>query len=170
MSERCERTSERTSEWPSTYVLILACSRPRCVAHHYLVPFPPIAPSLSTTSFVWLSVCLSSLFSSLSGASLFVSLEPSLALRYVHFILLTRCRQMIRFRAWILLIIKSTFTSPFFRAVFSEQSPMWFLSVFATRQGLDPIKLFSCQSPQGSIFFALYPACKQSPVSSVVTT
>ena len=27
-SERCERTSERTSEWPSTYVSILVCSRP----------------------------------------------------------------------------------------------------------------------------------------------
>ena len=25
-SERCERTSERTSEWPSTYVPILGCS------------------------------------------------------------------------------------------------------------------------------------------------
>ena len=31
MSERCERTSERTSEWPSTYVSILVCSRPQCV-------------------------------------------------------------------------------------------------------------------------------------------
>ena len=30
MSERCERTSEQTSEWPSTYVSILACSRPQC--------------------------------------------------------------------------------------------------------------------------------------------
>ena len=29
-SERCERTSEQTSEWPSTYVSILACSRPQC--------------------------------------------------------------------------------------------------------------------------------------------
>ena len=29
-SERCERTSERTSEWPSTYVSILVCSRPQC--------------------------------------------------------------------------------------------------------------------------------------------
>ena len=28
MSERCERRSERTSEWPSTYVFILCCSRP----------------------------------------------------------------------------------------------------------------------------------------------
>ena len=28
-SERCERTSERTSEWPSTYVSILVCSRPQ---------------------------------------------------------------------------------------------------------------------------------------------
>ena len=24
--------SERTSEWPSTYVLILVCSRPQCIA------------------------------------------------------------------------------------------------------------------------------------------
>ena len=31
-SERCERTSERTSEWPSTYISILVCSRPQCVA------------------------------------------------------------------------------------------------------------------------------------------
>ena len=31
MSERCERTRERTSEWPSTYVSILVCSRPQCV-------------------------------------------------------------------------------------------------------------------------------------------
>ena len=30
MSERCERTSERTSEWPSTYVSILVGSRPQC--------------------------------------------------------------------------------------------------------------------------------------------
>ena len=30
MSEWCERTSERTSEWPSTYVSILVCSRPQC--------------------------------------------------------------------------------------------------------------------------------------------
>ena len=30
-SERCEQTSERTSEWPSTYVSILVCSRPQCV-------------------------------------------------------------------------------------------------------------------------------------------
>ena len=29
MSERCERTSERTSKWPSTYVSILVCSRPQ---------------------------------------------------------------------------------------------------------------------------------------------
>ena len=29
-SERCERMSERTSEWPSTYVSILVCSRPQC--------------------------------------------------------------------------------------------------------------------------------------------
>ena len=29
-SERCERTSERTSEWPSTYVSILVGSRPQC--------------------------------------------------------------------------------------------------------------------------------------------
>ena len=29
MSERCEGTSERTSEWPSTYVSILVCSRPQ---------------------------------------------------------------------------------------------------------------------------------------------
>ena len=28
-SERCERTSERTSEWPSTYIWILVCSRPQ---------------------------------------------------------------------------------------------------------------------------------------------
>ena len=27
-SERCERTSERTSEWPSTAVCIFGCSRP----------------------------------------------------------------------------------------------------------------------------------------------
>ena len=27
-SERCEQTSERTSEWFSTYVSILVCSRP----------------------------------------------------------------------------------------------------------------------------------------------
>ena len=30
-SERCERTSEETSEWPSTYVSILVCSRPQCI-------------------------------------------------------------------------------------------------------------------------------------------
>ena len=30
-SERCERTSERISEWPSTYVSILVCSRPQCI-------------------------------------------------------------------------------------------------------------------------------------------
>ena len=29
-SERCERTSERTSEWPSTTVCILGCFRPEC--------------------------------------------------------------------------------------------------------------------------------------------
>ena len=29
MSERCERMSEQTSEWPSTYVSILVCSRPQ---------------------------------------------------------------------------------------------------------------------------------------------
>ena len=29
-SERCERMSERTSEWPSIYVSILVCSRPQC--------------------------------------------------------------------------------------------------------------------------------------------
>ena len=29
-SERCERMSKRTSEWPSTYVSILVCSRPHC--------------------------------------------------------------------------------------------------------------------------------------------
>ena len=28
MSERCERTVERTSEWPSTYIPILRCSKP----------------------------------------------------------------------------------------------------------------------------------------------
>ena len=32
MSERCERTSERTSEWPNLYVSILICSRPQCSA------------------------------------------------------------------------------------------------------------------------------------------
>ena len=31
-SERCEGTSERTSEWPSSYVSILVCSRPECSA------------------------------------------------------------------------------------------------------------------------------------------
>ena len=31
MSERCERTSERTSEWPSTYFSTLVCSRPQRV-------------------------------------------------------------------------------------------------------------------------------------------
>ena len=30
VGERCERTSKRTSEWPSTYVSILVCSRPLC--------------------------------------------------------------------------------------------------------------------------------------------
>ena len=30
MSERCERTSERTSEWPSTSVFILGYSGPQC--------------------------------------------------------------------------------------------------------------------------------------------
>ena len=29
-SERCEQTSERTSEWPSTPVCILGCSGPQC--------------------------------------------------------------------------------------------------------------------------------------------
>ena len=33
MSERCERTSERKSEWPSAYVLILGCSEPLCSVH-----------------------------------------------------------------------------------------------------------------------------------------
>ena len=28
MSEQCERTSERTSEWSSTYASILVCSAP----------------------------------------------------------------------------------------------------------------------------------------------
>ena len=32
MSERRERTSERTSEWPSTYVPILGFSNPSCTA------------------------------------------------------------------------------------------------------------------------------------------
>ena len=31
-SERCERTSERTSEWPSTTVCIFGCYRPQCGA------------------------------------------------------------------------------------------------------------------------------------------
>ena len=30
MSERCERTSERTSEWPGTYVPITSLSEPPC--------------------------------------------------------------------------------------------------------------------------------------------
>ena len=30
MSERCERASERTSEWPSTYVPITSLSKPPC--------------------------------------------------------------------------------------------------------------------------------------------
>ena len=30
MSERCEQMSERTSEWPSTYVSILGLSEPQC--------------------------------------------------------------------------------------------------------------------------------------------
>ena len=30
MSERCKRTRERTSEWLSTYVPILGCSKPPC--------------------------------------------------------------------------------------------------------------------------------------------
>ena len=30
MSERCKRMSKRTSEWPSTYVLILGCSGSKC--------------------------------------------------------------------------------------------------------------------------------------------
>ena len=30
MSSASERASERTSEWPSTYVSILVCSRPQC--------------------------------------------------------------------------------------------------------------------------------------------
>ena len=29
-SERCKRTSEQTSEWPSTYLPILGCSAPLC--------------------------------------------------------------------------------------------------------------------------------------------
>ena len=32
MSERCEQTSKRTSEWPSTYIPILGCSKPPCTA------------------------------------------------------------------------------------------------------------------------------------------
>ena len=31
MSERCERMSERISEWPSTYVLILGFSKALCI-------------------------------------------------------------------------------------------------------------------------------------------
>ena len=30
MSEQCERMSEWTSEWPSTYILIDGCSEPQC--------------------------------------------------------------------------------------------------------------------------------------------
>ena len=40
-SERCERTSERTSEWPSTYVSILVCSRPQCASFVSLLPLRP---------------------------------------------------------------------------------------------------------------------------------
>ena len=32
MSERCERTSEQTSEWPSTYDSIHGCFEPQCAA------------------------------------------------------------------------------------------------------------------------------------------
>ena len=35
-SERCERTSERASEWPSTSVCILGCYRPQCLDHTIL--------------------------------------------------------------------------------------------------------------------------------------
>ena len=31
MSERCKRTSEKTSEWPSTSVCMFGCSGPQCI-------------------------------------------------------------------------------------------------------------------------------------------
>ena len=38
MSERCKRTSKRTSKWPSTYVPILSFSTQRCAARPRISP------------------------------------------------------------------------------------------------------------------------------------
>ena len=72
MSERCERTSERTSEWLSTSVCILGCSGPPC--------------SLSSASTS--SPSFSSLFSSLLlfSRSLSIALRTQFSHRPNHFL------------------------------------------------------------------------------------
>ena len=53
MSERCERTSERTSEWPRTHVPIHDCSKPQCRG---LQAWPSVTSSGYVTHGVWRDV------------------------------------------------------------------------------------------------------------------
>ena len=52
MSERCEQTSEWTSEWPGTHVPIFGCSEPLCFGallplhYHPYTTIPALAPPL----------------------------------------------------------------------------------------------------------------------------
>ena len=54
-SERCERTSERTSKWPSTYVPILGFSNPSCVGE--LPNSRQTRKFLRWTRFSWRVIC-----------------------------------------------------------------------------------------------------------------
>ena len=61
MSERCERTSEWTSEWPSTYVWVFGRSGPLCVPRSSFLFSLFLFPSFFVSFF--LSFCLSSFIS-----------------------------------------------------------------------------------------------------------
>ena len=60
-SERCERTSKRTSEWPSNYVSILVCSRPQCTPWYRLTKNPDVSSGSLVCSFARLLALLTSL-------------------------------------------------------------------------------------------------------------
>ena len=58
MSEWCEQTSERTSEWPSTPMCILANSGPQCLGHWRLATaFVCLCSSIRSKLFLCYSFC-----------------------------------------------------------------------------------------------------------------
>ena len=88
MSELCERTSKRTSEWPNTYVPILGCSAPlpctgitdenRNRLRRRYPTFPLIMPMVIYVEFLGITLSLSEAFP-FSSAHIEVSSLPHFA-------------------------------------------------------------------------------------------